>query len=71
MPAGTERLCSETRGGRKSFGDVTVKWQTVAFRKFKLYSQELIGQTVLNLPAQECTRPGCGSSRPPPRSPHA
>ncbi|MEW6250485.1 MAG: DEAD/DEAH box helicase [Planctomycetota bacterium] len=59
---GTQRLAGETPAGhvnhganrgRKFFGDVMVKWQTIAFRKFKLYSMELIGQTALNLPAQE------------------
>jgi DEAD/DEAH box helicase domain-containing protein len=49
----TERMRGDVLGGRKFFGDVTVKWQTIAFRKFKLYSMELIGQTALNLPAQE------------------
>ena len=39
-------------GGRRFFGEVTVRWQTVAFRKFKLYTQELIGQTMLDLPPQ-------------------
>ncbi len=51
-------LSGECRGGRKFFGDVTVRWQTIAFRKFKLYTQELIGQTVLNLPAQQVDTTG-------------
>ena len=50
---GQQRLAGECRGGRRFFGDVTVRWQTVAFRKFKLYTQELIGQTVLDLPPQQ------------------
>ncbi len=50
---GAERLRGECRGGAKFFGDVTVRWQTVAFRKFKLYTLELIGQTALDLPAQQ------------------
>jgi len=41
------------RGGKRFFGEVIVRWQTVAFRKFKLYTQELIGQTVLDLPPQQ------------------
>jgi len=50
---GQERLRGECHGGQRFFGDATVKWQTTAFRKFKLYTQELIGQTVLDLPPQE------------------
>ncbi len=55
---GQERLSGECHGGRRFFGDVTVKWQTIAFRKFKLYTQELIGQTVLDLPAQQIDTTG-------------
>ncbi len=53
-----ERIAGEVRGGRRSFGDVTVKWQTIAFRKFKLYTQELIGQTALDLPPQQIETKG-------------
>jgi DEAD/DEAH box helicase domain-containing protein len=53
-----ERLTGELLGGRRFFGDVAVKWQTIAFRKFKLYTQELIGQTVLDLPAQQINTSG-------------
>ncbi len=55
---GQERLSGECLGGRRFFGDVTVKWQTIAFRKFKLYTLELIGQTVLDLPAQQVNTTG-------------
>lgn len=55
---GTQRLAGECRGGRRYFGDVTVRWQTTAFRKFKLYTQELIGQTVLDLPPQQIDTTG-------------
>jgi DEAD/DEAH box helicase domain-containing protein len=55
---GTEHLTGECLGGRRFFGDVTVKWQTIAFRKFKLYTQELIGQTLLDLPAQQVDTTG-------------
>jgi DEAD/DEAH box helicase domain-containing protein len=55
---GQERLRGACLGGRRFFGDVTVKWQTVAFRKFKLYTLELIGQTVLDLPAQQVNTTG-------------
>ncbi|MBU0638200.1 MAG: DUF1998 domain-containing protein [Planctomycetes bacterium] len=40
-----ERIQDEFSGGRRCFGEVTVKWQTVGFRKFKFHSMELIGQT--------------------------
>ena len=55
---GEQRLAGECRGGKRFFGDVTVKWQTTAFRKFKLYTQELIGQTMLDLPAQQIETTG-------------
>jgi len=38
--------------GRKHFGQVTVTWQTVGFKKIKYYTMEMIGQTALELPAQ-------------------
>lgn len=41
------------RGGRRVFGAVVVRWQTTAFKKIKLYTLEMIGQTALQLPAQE------------------
>jgi len=47
------RIESELLGGRRTFGDVTVRWQTTAFKKIKFYSQELIGQTALDLPPQQ------------------
>ena len=34
------------------FGDLTVTWATVAFKKIKFYTNENIGQTALDLPAQ-------------------
>ncbi len=49
---GETRLAGDLAGGRRIFGDVTIRWQTTAFRKFKLFTQELIGQTALDLPAQ-------------------
>jgi DEAD/DEAH box helicase domain-containing protein len=62
---GEVRLESECLGGRRMFGDVTVRWQTVAFRKFKLYTQELIGQTALTLPAQQVNTTGLWLQPPP------
>lgn len=49
----TPRIESELLGRRRTFGDVTVRWQTTAFKKIKFYSQELIGQTALDLPPQQ------------------
>ncbi len=48
-----QRLEQEFRGGRKAFGEVIVKWQTVGSRKFKFYTMELIGQTALELTPQQ------------------
>ncbi len=52
-------------GGQRFFGDVSVKWQTIAFRKFKLFTQELIGQTALDLPAQQIDTTGVWLQPPP------
>jgi len=60
-----ERLTADCLGGRRSFGDVTVRWQTVAFRKFKFRTMELIGQTALDLPAQQVNTTGCWLQPPP------
>ncbi len=38
--------------GRIDLGSVNVTWQTVAFRKVRYYTMELIGQAALELPAQ-------------------
>jgi DEAD/DEAH box helicase domain-containing protein len=54
-----ERLSGDCLGGTKCFGDVVVRWQTVAFRKFKFRSMELIGQTKLDLPPQQIATTGC------------
>jgi DEAD/DEAH box helicase domain-containing protein len=40
------------RGGLKHYGDVRVTWQTVAFRRFKYYTLENLGQISLELDAQ-------------------
>lgn len=48
---GAQRLESGRLGGTERFCEATVRWQTVAFRKFKFYTMELIGQTALELPA--------------------
>lgn len=61
----TERHVAELLGGQRYCGDVRVKWQTVAFQKFKLYTQEQIGQTALDLPAQEIHTVGVWLQPPP------
>ena len=38
--------------GEAFFGPADVTWQTIAFRKIKYYTAELIGQAKLDLPAQ-------------------
>jgi DEAD/DEAH box helicase domain-containing protein len=47
-----ERERKAARGLTACFGDLTVTWATVAFKKIKFYTNENIGQTALDLPAQ-------------------
>lgn len=54
-----EQLSGDCLGGRRFFGNVTVRWQTVAFRKFKFHTMELIGQTSLELDPQQIDTAGC------------
>jgi len=54
-----EVLSGELHGGKRFFGEVAVRWQTVGFRKFKFHTMELIGQTRLELPAQQIRTAGC------------
>lgn len=54
-----------TTGGQRLFGDAFVQWQTVAYRKFKFYSMELIGQTKLDLPPQRINTKAAGLQPPP------
>ncbi|MGD8451402.1 MAG: DEAD/DEAH box helicase [Phycisphaerae bacterium] len=61
-----QRLTADCLGGQRFFGNVTVRWQTVAFRKFKFQTMELIGQTALDLPAQQIDTAGCWLQPPPP-----
>ncbi|MBN1458261.1 MAG: DEAD/DEAH box helicase [Armatimonadetes bacterium] len=46
-------------GGRLFFGDATVTWQTTAFKKIKFYTQENIGYSRLDLPAQHLETDSC------------
>jgi DEAD/DEAH box helicase domain-containing protein len=47
-----ERERKAERGLTACFGDLVVTWATVAFKKIKFYTNENIGQTALDLPAQ-------------------
>ncbi|HDZ20092.1 hypothetical protein LCGC14_0239110 [marine sediment metagenome] len=40
------------RGGQLLFAPADVTWQTIAFRKVKYYTMEMVGQTELDLPSQ-------------------
>jgi DEAD/DEAH box helicase domain-containing protein len=44
-----KQLEAEFLSGQRGYGDATVQWQTVGFRKFKFYTMELIGQRELEL----------------------
>ncbi|UCC69293.1 MAG: DUF1998 domain-containing protein [Armatimonadota bacterium] len=50
--AGETHAEKEWGGGRLRFGDATVTWRTTAFKKIKFYTQESIGYSRLELPAQ-------------------
>jgi DEAD/DEAH box helicase domain-containing protein len=45
--------------GRLVFGEATVTWRTTAFRKIKFYTQESIGYSRLELPAQHLETNAC------------
>jgi DEAD/DEAH box helicase domain-containing protein len=45
--------------GRLAFGPCDVTWQTIAFRKIKYYTMELIGQDRLDLPSQTLSTTAC------------
>ncbi|MFA5864297.1 MAG: DEAD/DEAH box helicase [Phycisphaerae bacterium] len=38
--------------GKLGFGGLEVSWQTIAFKKIKFYTMEMIGQEALDLPSQ-------------------
>jgi len=46
-------------GGQVCFGPADVTWQTVAFRKVKYYTMELVGQAALDLPPQTLNTTAC------------
>ena len=57
--AGEVRAEKEWSQGRLRFGDATVTWRTSAFKKIKFYTQESIGWSMLDLPAQHLETASC------------
>lgn len=57
--AGEVRVEKEWKKGRLRFGEATVSWRTTAFKKIKFYSQESIGWSALDLPAQHLETAAC------------
>ncbi len=53
------------RGGAKHFGELDVAWQSVAFKKIKYYTLEIIGQDALDLPPQKIHTSGLWVTLPP------
>lgn len=51
-------------GGRKYFGRLDVTWQTIAFKKIKHYTLEVIGQDGLDLPPQTIHTTGLWATLP-------
>ncbi|MGD0110665.1 MAG: DEAD/DEAH box helicase [Armatimonadota bacterium] len=57
--AGEVRAEREWQRGALRFGDATVTWRTTAFKKIKFYTQENIGRSALDLPAQHLETAAC------------
>ena len=57
--AGDVQAEKEWSGSRLCYGDATVTWQTTAFKKIKFYTQESIGYSRLDLPAQHLETAAC------------
>ncbi len=57
--AGDVRAEQEWSGSRLRYGDATVTWKTTAFKKIKFYTQENIGYSRLDLPAQHLETAAC------------
>jgi len=53
------------RGGTRNTGPIDVTWQTVAFKKIKYYTLEVIGQDALDLPPQTIHTVGLWATLPP------
>jgi len=57
--AGGVLACRGWAGGELRFGEATVSWRTTAFKKIKFYTQENIGYSRLDLPAQHLKTRAC------------
>ncbi len=57
--AGAVHAERDWSGGRLCYGDATVTWKTTAFKKIKFYTQENIGYSRLDLPAQHLETGSC------------
>jgi DEAD/DEAH box helicase domain-containing protein len=57
--AGERQAEKEYAGGRLCYGEATVTWKTTAFKKIKFYTQENIGYSRLDLPAQNLETASC------------
>jgi DEAD/DEAH box helicase domain-containing protein len=56
---GEVQAARETAEGRLHFGEATVSWQTTAFTRVRFYTQENVGYTKLDLPAQHLETASC------------
>ena len=57
--AGAVRAEKEWMRGALHYGDATVTWRTSSFKKIKFYTQESIGWSTLDLPAQHLETASC------------
>jgi len=57
--AGAVQAERDWSGSRLCYGDATVTWKTTAFKKIKFYTQENIGYSRLDLPAQHLETASC------------
>jgi DEAD/DEAH box helicase domain-containing protein len=57
--AGDVQAEKEWSGSRLCYGAATVTWRTTAFKKIKFYTQENIGYSRLDLPAQHLETTAC------------
>jgi len=57
--AGDVHAEGQWSGSRLCFGEATVTWKTAAFKKIKFYTQENIGYSRLDLPAQHLETASC------------
>jgi DEAD/DEAH box helicase domain-containing protein len=57
--AGERQAEQDYAGGQLCFGEATVTWRTTAFKKIKFYTQENVGYSRLELPAQNLETASC------------